>query len=135
MNRSLLRENIFNILFIAEFHKKEEFEDQIEMYIERSDSVFTESEIRYITDKSLNIFNKINEIDNEISTNLTDWTIDRLGKCELGILRLAVYEMLYDDDVPVGVAMNEAIELAKKYGANDSTSKFVNAILSKIKED
>jgi len=57
-----------------------------------------------------------------------------MGKCELAALRLGIYEMLYDDDIPEGVAMNEAVEIAKTYGDNTGGA-FVNAILTKVKEN
>ena len=66
-----------------------------------------------------------------ITENITGWTIERIGKVELTILRLAVFEIKYDDEVPVSVAINEAVELAKKYGQNDSSS-FVNGVLAKL---
>ena len=72
------------------------------------------------------------EIDEKINEVSEGWPVDRLGKAELAIMRLAVYEMLYDDDIPVNVAINEAVELAKKYGSNDNTASFVNRVLAKL---
>ena len=59
------------------------------------------------------------------------WKTDRMGKSELAIIRLAVYEMLYDETVPVKVAINEAVDLARKYGGDESPA-FVNGILAKL---
>ena len=66
-----------------------------------------------------------------INKQAKGWTTQRMGKVDLTILRLAVYEIIYDENVPVGVAINEAVELAKRYG-QDESSGFVNGILAKF---
>ena len=71
------------------------------------------------------------EIDNMILSKLKNWTIDRIFKIDLAILRLAIYEIMYYEDMPVKVAVNEAVELAKKYG-NDSSANFVNGVLREV---
>ena len=72
------------------------------------------------------------EYKNELKKKYEGWPTSRLGKTELSIMRLAVYEMLYDEDIPTNVALNEAVELAKKYGSADSTAAFVNGVLGKL---
>ena len=72
------------------------------------------------------------EIDKLISENLEKWTFERLGNVDRTILRMATYEMMFLDDIPHNVSIDEAIELAKKFG-DDNSSKFVNSVLSKIK--
>jgi len=74
----------------------------------------------------------LQEIDQEISKYLENWSIDRLSKVDVNILRLAIYEMKFSVDVPENVAINEAIEVAKKFG-DDKSGKFINRILSKVK--
>jgi len=74
----------------------------------------------------------LQEIDQEISKHLENWSIDRLSKVDVNILRLAIYEMKFSVDVPENVAINEAIEVAKKFG-DDKSGKFINGILSKVK--
>ena len=86
---------------------------------------------KLISDRTRLIEDKLPEIDKKIEELSVGWKKERIGKVELTILRLAIYEALYDDDVPAGVAINEAIELAKKYGGDDSPS-FVNGILGKL---
>lgn len=71
------------------------------------------------------------EIDRIISENLDRWTIDRIAKTDLAILRTAVAEMLYVDSIPVNVSINEAVELAKKYG-DEKSYAFINSVLGKI---
>lgn len=73
-------------------------------------------------------------IDRTISRHLINWTFDRIGNIDKAILRLAVCEMLFIDDVPNSVAMNEAIELSKRFG-DENTRKFVNGILSNISKE
>ena len=71
------------------------------------------------------------EIDKKLESVSEGWKLERMGKVELTILRLAVYELLYDDDIPANVAINEAVELAKVYGG-DTSPAFVNGILAKL---
>ena len=90
-----------------------------------------DSDARYISEKSSKIIDRLEEIDEMINKQAKGWTTQRMGKVDLTILRLAVYEIIYDENVPVGVAINEAVELAKRYG-QDESSGFVNGILAKF---
>lgn len=74
------------------------------------------------------------KLDDMISQHLVNWKLDRIANVDRAILRLSVYEMVYQEDIPVSVSMNEAIELAKLFG-DDKASKFVNGVLSNIKND
>ena len=76
---------------------------------------------------------KAQEIDDLLNENVTGWKTGRMNKVDLSILRLAIYEMKWDDDVPVSVAINEAVELAKRFGGEESPA-FVNGILAKFAE-
>ena len=84
-----------------------------------------------ILERTSHLIQLLPEIDERISKCSKGWKLDRIAKAELAILRLAVYEAVYDEDVPVGVAVNEAVELAKEYG-NDNGPSFVNGILGNI---
>ncbi len=76
--------------------------------------------------------NKIMEVDKKISENLKPgWKISRISKVSLSILRLALYEMMYDDSIPVSVSINEAVELTKKYSVEDEAA-FVNGVLGSV---
>lgn len=130
MTRAGMREHIFKILFRAEFYSPQEMAQQINYYLEGVSGI-TEKELNYITDKVLKIVDKIQVLDDMINEVSLGWPTTRLGKSELTIMRLAVYEMKFDDDIPVNVAINEAVELAKKYGA-DSAPSFVNGVLAKL---
>ena len=77
--------------------------------------------------------NHLNEIDEVIAQHLEKWTINRLAKVDLNILRLGVFELMYVDDIPANVAINEALEVSKRFG-DEQSSKFINGVLSKIKD-
>lgn len=85
----------------------------------------------YISEKSNKILEKLDEIDGMINQEAKGWTTERMGKIELTILRLAIYEIKFDEDVPAGVAINEAVEIAKKFGQEESAG-FVNGVLAKF---
>lgn len=130
MGRRELREHIFKLLFFTEFHDAEEMGQQLTMYFEDLGDV-EEKNQEYIEDKYHMILEKETEIDADIDQIAEGWKTTRMGKVDLTILRLAVYEMKFDEEIPVGVAINEAVELAKKFGGDDSPA-FVNGILAKL---
>ena len=83
-------------------------------------------------ERAKGVLENIEEIDRKISENLRQgWKISRISKVSLAILRLALYEMLYDDSIPVSVSINEAVELTKKYSVEDDAS-FVNGVLGAV---
>lgn len=130
MKRRELRERIFEILFRVEFMKEEDMEEQLELFFEDLSEAKT-SDVDYIRNKYLAVREKMPYIDIMIDEKSKGWKTNRMGKVELTILRLAVYEMLFDKDVPSTVAINEAVELAKKYGGDDTPS-FINGVLAKV---
>lgn len=130
MSRKQIREQIFKILFCIDFHNREEIEEQIQLSMEELGEE-KEKDLNYIREKIHSIVEHIDEIDNLINENAEKWKTTRIAKAELTILRLAVYEMKYEDDIPVSVAINEAVELAKVYGA-DNGAGFVNGVLAKL---
>ena len=131
MGRREFREQIFKLLFRVEFHEKEDMPEQLVLFLEEAEEEMTEQEERYIAGKYEKIKEKLSELDDLLNSRTEKWTTDRIGKAELTILRLAVYEILFDEEVPVGVAINEAVELAKKFG-QDSAKAFVNGVLAKF---
>ena len=131
MGRRELREQIFKLLFRAEFYEEGELPEQLVLFLEEAEEEMTEQEERYIAGKYEKIKEKLSELDDLLNSRTEKWTTDRIGKAELTILRLAVYEILFDEEVPVGVAINEAVELAKKFG-QDSAKAFVNGVLAKF---
>lgn len=130
MTRREIRENVFKMLFRVEFHEQEEMNEQLVLFGEELD-VLKEANLSYIRNKCNDIFSKIEEIDSAINEVATGWKTSRMGKVDLSIIRLAVYEIKFEDDIPTKVSINEAVELAKAYGTDDSPS-FVNGILAKF---
>lgn len=129
MTRRALREQVFKMLFRVEFHDAEEMKEQTVLFDEEESC--SEKDKEYITKKFENIVEKITEIDAAVNEVAKGWKTTRMGKVDLTIIRLAVYEMKYEEDIPVKVAINEAVELAKQYGTDDSPA-FVNGILAKL---
>lgn len=131
MKRSELREQIFKLLFRIEFNSMEEMSEQEQLFIENDDKEMSEADADYITGKYEKIAEKLSEIDEMINKETTGWDTTRIAKVDLAIIRLAIYEIKYDETVPTGVAINEAVELAKKYG-QDQSQAFVNGVLAKF---
>lgn len=130
MSRRELRKNIFLMLFRIEFNTREELQEQMEMYLEEKTDML-EADSDYIRNKVNAILDEQEELDSTIMRICTGWRLERLGKTELAILRLAVFEMLKDDDIPKGVTINEALELAKIYCSEDAP-RFINGVLAKL---
>ena len=131
MSRHKLREQVFKLLFRIEFNDSVEMEEQKELFFTTSDVETTEDESRYIEEKYQAVVDKLDKRDELISSNAKGWSIDRMSKVDLTILRLGVYEMIFDDTIPEDVALNEAIELAKEFGQDQSYS-FINGVLAKL---
>ena len=137
LSRSALREHIFRIVFSSEFRKEDDTKEFIRLYTdnlfeENGDSVqLSDEDSLYIRDKSEQIILMCPEEDKLIVENSKGWSSSRIGKAEMAILRLAIYEIIYDKDIPQNVAINEAVELAKKYG-DEQAPGFINGILSSI---
>lgn len=138
MSRHELREQVFRLLFRAEFYPAEELPEQDTLFLENpaedTPEHIREADGAYIVDRCRAVRERLAELDRVINDHTEGWDTTRIGKAELSVLRLAAYEMLYDEDIPDSVAINEAVELAKKYG-QESAGGFVNAILGKIERD
>lgn len=131
MSRRELREQIFKFIFRVEFNERDEMSEQESFFFEADELNADEKDMQYISQKGNSIIERLDEIDELINEKAKGWTTARMGKVDLTILRLAVYEIMFDEDVPTGVAINEAVELAKKFGQEES-SGFVNGILAKF---
>ncbi len=130
MGRSELREHIFKMIFGLEFSEEAQLEEQLELYLDQLVDV-KEKDHDYMLAKAKGIAEKVDEIDQIINENTTGWKTSRMNKVDLSILRLAVYEMKWDEDVPVKVAINEAVELAKRFSGEEGPA-FINGVLGKI---
>lgn len=141
MKRSQIREQIFKLLFRIEFNDIEDMPEQVKLFMESptldedendyKEVKVTASEEEYIINKYNDITNHLTEINQIIDETAKGWSSDRIGKVELTILRLAVYEIKFDDDIPVSVAIDQAVELSKRFGRDESYS-FINGVLAKL---
>ena len=130
MGRREQREQIFKLVFQLEFNDKSEMPEQMKLYLEQEE-IQAEKDCAYISEKFVQVQEKLEEIDALINSQTVGWKTERMAKVDLAIIRLAVYKMKYDDSVPTPVATNEAVELAKKFGQDESSS-FVNGVLAKL---
>lgn len=132
MSRTKLREKMFQLLFRIEFNSKEEFDEQAQLFFEAEEQELLEEEDKaVILDKVDDVIDHLKDIDKLIDEKSVGWNVTRLGKVELAILRLAIYEILYDESIPDSVAINEAVELAKRFAADESPA-FINGVLAKF---
>jgi len=130
MNRKKSREIAMQLLFEMSINK-ESYTDIIESFKENTDIKLDDVDFGYI----IRILKTVNEniilINETIEKNLVKWSLNRLSKMNLAILRIAICEILFEDDIPEKVSVNEGIELAKKYG-EDNASSFINGVLNSI---
>lgn len=123
MNRSEMREQAFILLYEKEFFKDKPCEEIEEVFAENISELS-----EYAKETFENVCERREELDEIISSYLSGWKIGRLPKVNASILRLAIYEIKYSESVPSGVAVNEAVELAKKYSGTDDYT-FINGVL------
>lgn len=146
MTRSKMREHCFKMLFGVGFYPLDEVAGQAEQYFHSPDEEDTtpegveevlhqvdmqETEREYLIERVEKIAGLVSELDEKINAVAEGWKTRRMGRVELSILRQALFEMQYDEEVPQKVAINEAVDLAKKYGGKDSPA-FINGVLAKL---
>ncbi len=129
MTRHELRERIFQTIFQLPFYDEEL--PEIEVSDVADSEEISDKDKAYIETKVAGIRDNLEEIDKAIEQNSNGWKVKRIGKSELAILRLAVYEIRFDADVPDKVAINEAVELAKSY-SDEKAARFINGVLSGV---
>ncbi len=131
MSRREMREQLFKLLFRVEFNPREELAQQEAFFFEDEENGSGQEENAQISEKFNKIIEKLENIDQSLNEKVQGWDTGRMGKVDLTILRLAVYEITFDEEIPTSVAINEAVELAKKFG-QDSSPAFVNGVLAKF---
>ena len=130
MKRSAIRELAFQLIYSLEIQKPEDLEEQVELYLDCNEVEENEAK-EYIKDAVIGIKDNIDEIQGLIEKNLkADWKLDRISRIDLSLLKLAIYEIKYKK-IPYKVAINECLELSKKYG-EESSKNFVNGILASV---
>lgn len=130
LSRRRLREVILQTIFQLDFHQ-EEFEKHALDYLDKE--LISEGDKVYSKNFIVGFLKELEIIDSKIEENLKGWTLDRLSKIDLAILRLSSYEIIFLDDIPNNVSINEAVELAKIYSDEDSR-KFINGLLDSISQ-
>ncbi len=128
--RSELRERAMVILYQIDILKNNKIDFNIEELINENLEVDNE----FVRNIVYGVITHEEDIDNLANKYMKDWSINRIDKTGAAILRIGIYEMLYEDDTPNIVAINEAIELAKKF-SDDNVRKIINAVLDKINND
>lgn len=131
MSRKIARELVFKVIFSMNFqHENEEIENLI-LNLKNETNDITKEDSEYIKDIVWGVTEKKELLDEKIKKYLKSWTMDRISKTDLAILRLATYEILYREDIPYKVSVNEAVELAKMFSEQTSSS-FINGVLAGI---
>lgn len=134
MSRRSARNNVFYLVFQLEFMGFENAEQTKEIFFAVTEESIDEEAREFIIEETDGVCEHLSEIDSVIDRHAKGWSVGRMSKVDLAILRLAVYEMLYSDKTPLSVAINEAVEFAKKY-SSDEAPAFINGILGSIAEE
>lgn len=130
MSRRNARKHIFNLVFQTEFNADTDVKEAIETYTEEYED-FQKGERDFVSREYRGILANVESIDSYIDKYAVGWSVERLAKTDLAILRIGVYEIMFDNEIPDAVAVNEAVELAKEF-SGDKAPAFINAVLSKI---
>lgn len=130
MNRRKSREVAMKLLFEMSINKND-FKEIIENFKEESDLDLSDVDMSYVTRVLAGVQNNQEAIDKKIEEHLINWKMYRLAKIDLAILRISTYEIMFEEDIPTKVSINEGIELAKKY-SDDKSSTFINGVLGKM---
>ena len=129
MKQRAFREQVFKLLFRAEFNTREELLEQIPLYFDAGDLTVTGPDRAKIEERLTAVLDALPAIDEQIASRLKNWRPERIGKVELAVIRMTVYELQNDPSIPVGVVINDAVEIAKKYGQYGA-GQFVNGVLA-----
>ena len=130
MSRKQSREFAMQMLYQMELRDGDDHDEQLTIAFEESERVYAPKDREYIEDIVKGVFSNLTELDAIVENNAKGWKLSRIAKTDLSILRLSIYEIKHRDDIPYNISINEAVELAKKYGTEESGS-FINGILSK----
>jgi N utilization substance protein B len=131
MNRRQARENVFYLVFETEFQKGEI--NSAELFQTAQDLGVIEYD-EFTERVFFGVMAELENVDKKIEENAKGWKLERISKVSLAIMRICVYEMLYCEDVPFNISINEAVELAKKFDY-DKAPSFINGIVNKIAEN
>ena len=133
MGRSKIREHIFKLLFMSQFNTEEEMPQQLTIYFNELEEL-DESDRAYMQEKYEQVISHLKEIDELLNQLSKGWKTSRMARVDLTALRLSVYELKYEEEIPTKVSINEPVELAKRFGGEDSFA-FVNGILGRVAKE
>lgn len=128
MSRKKIRNEVMFIIYQMDINDKYDFEIQKKILKEKIEDI---NELYYAKGIIETFLNNKEKVDNHIINNLKKWNINRLPKVDLAILRLAITEFFFFNDIPIEVSVNEAVEMAKEYSDKDS-AKFINGVLGGV---
>ena len=131
MSRKVARELSFKVIFSFNFQSEDEEIESLINNLENETNDITKEDKEYIKDIVTGIIEHKDKLDETIKKYLKEWTMDRISKTDLAILRLATFEILYREDIPYKVSINEAVELAKMF-SDDSSPSFINGVLAGV---
>ena len=131
MSRKIARELAFKVIFSVDFQHENEDVEKLIMNLEDETKEITQEDKGHINDIVQGVIAKNEELDEKIRKYLKGWTMDRISKTDLAILRLAIYEITYREDIPYKVSVNEAVELAKTF-SDSTSSSFINGVLAGV---
>ena len=131
MSRKVARELAFKVVFSYDFQEDESTFDNLINDLKKENTDITEEDDAYIQNVVAGVVEKKEALDEIIKKYLKGWTMERISKTDLAILRLATFEILYRDDIPYKVSVNEAIELAKAF-SEEASSSFINGVLAGV---
>ena len=132
LSRKKIRQHVCCLLYSLSFYEEEAFDDCIGRYLEEEE--IGAEDAAYIRERTLAVMERRTEYDAMIDEKSAHWKANRMARVDLAIIRLALYEMLEDDQIPVSVAINEAVQLAKRY-SSDASPAFVNGVLAQFADE
>jgi N utilization substance protein B len=130
MNRRKSREVAMTLLFEMSINK-EDYNDILSNFQEHTDTDLSDVDIEYVARVLKGVQENMKSIDNKIEQHLINWKLYRLSKIDLAILRTSTYEIIFENDIPNKVSVNEGIELAKKY-SEEKSFQFINGVLGNM---
>ena len=131
MSRIETRESVVVFIYQTTFKEELTFQEQFDQFIALNEDL--KDDIEYFEKVASGVYHKKQELDDEISKYLKKWTINRLPRVDVAILEVAAYEIMFCEDIPTSVAINEAVKLSKKYGTDD-TPAYINGVLSSLEK-
>ena len=131
MSRRSARKNAFFLLFQMDFNQADEYDQVRDIFFAEKDEAVEDVDRAFILNIVEGVRANQEEIDKIVGGYAKGWHTDRMSKVDLAILRVAIFELCFGKETPVGVAINEAVELAKKF-SSDEAPAFINGILGKV---